>query len=119
MGHLINIANNVVQECEKTVALKTFIEGSLAEDTQSAWENFIKGPLAESNRQQQIVLGGVHPSNLTNDDSNEDYNMQATIFQQQIQYDFQLQQMNTPDLIENYSFNEPDNELHDRLVVIK
>lgn len=108
MGHLINIANNVAAECERRPELGSFIAAAVTSDTQLAWDKFVKGPLAESNRQQQLVLGGMHPSNLSGDDANDDYNMQATIFQQQIQYDFQLQQMNAPDLIENYSFRDGD-----------
>lgn len=62
----------------------------------------------------------MHPNNLSSDDSNDDYNAQATIFQQQIYNDFQM----PADLIENYNYHdndfiEPDDQIHatlDRLV---
>lgn len=56
MGHLINIANNIVREYEKNSSLDEFIKKNVSKDTLQAWENFVKGPLMDANRTQQIVL---------------------------------------------------------------
>ncbi|GLV33771.1 fiery mountain [Carabus blaptoides fortunei] len=106
MGHLINIANEIVQQCKQNTSLDTFISENLDKDTLESWNNFIISSLAETNKTQSIILGGIHPSNLTSDDNSEDYNIpypQAAMLQQQIYNDFQMQQM-SPDLIENYGF---------------
>lgn len=56
MGHLIRIANLVVQEFEKNATLNAFVNENLAKETLTAWNNFIKGPLANINKTQQIIL---------------------------------------------------------------
>lgn len=60
MGHLINIANNIVNEYEKNSSLDEFIKGNVSKDTLEAWEIFIKGPLADANKTQRIILVNIH-----------------------------------------------------------
>lgn len=58
MGHLINIANEVVQQCKQNKSLDTFISENLDKDTLESWNNFIISSLAETNKTQSIILVG-------------------------------------------------------------
>lgn len=72
MGHLTKIANNIVDQWEKT-ALGDFISANVSEETITKWNEFVAGPLSEINQKHQIVLGGVHPSHSLSSDNQDEF----------------------------------------------
>lgn len=56
MGHLIELANHVVEQCEKNRAFNDFFLYKLPEETLDQWVNFVAEPLGEINKIQQIML---------------------------------------------------------------
>ncbi|XP_043482300.1 serine/threonine-protein phosphatase 6 regulatory subunit 3 isoform X2 [Leptopilina heterotoma] len=58
MGHLIELANHVVEQCEKNRAFNDFFLYKLPEETLDQWVNFVAEHLGEINKIQQIMLGG-------------------------------------------------------------
>jgi len=56
MGHLINIANNIVTQCEKNNILASFLKNNLSPECLSKWENLVNTQLVEINKIQQTVM---------------------------------------------------------------
>lgn len=56
MGHLINIANNIVSQCEKNNILASFLKNNLSPECLSKWENLVNTQLVEINKVHQTVM---------------------------------------------------------------
>lgn len=56
MGHLINIANNIVTQCEKSNILASFLKNNLSPECLSKWENLVNTQLVEINKVHQTVM---------------------------------------------------------------
>lgn len=56
MGHLINIANLVVEKCKENSSLDKFITEHVPKDSLEAWNNFVNSELEETNKIQRITL---------------------------------------------------------------
>lgn len=64
MGHLINIANNIVTQCEKNNILASFLKNNLSPECLTKWENLVSVQLVEINKIHQTVMmvcdNGIH-----------------------------------------------------------
>lgn len=56
MGHLINIANNIVTQCEKNNILASFLKNNLSPECLTKWENLVSVQLVEINKIHQTVM---------------------------------------------------------------
>lgn len=56
MGHLINIANNIVTQCEKSNILASFLKNNLSPECLSKWKNLVNTQLVEINKIHQTVM---------------------------------------------------------------
>lgn len=56
MGHLINIANNIVNQCEKNENLDKFLKDNLSSECFNKWDNFVNVELTKINKTHQILL---------------------------------------------------------------
>lgn len=113
MGHLINIANNIVTQCEKNNILASFLKNNLSPECLSKWENLVNTQLVEINKiHQTVMMGDQTPVYLMNSEENPDdfnsYSQEA--YMQQMYSTYQGQQI-TPPFIENFGF--PDDEFND------
>ncbi|XP_025163428.1 serine/threonine-protein phosphatase 6 regulatory subunit 3 isoform X1 [Harpegnathos saltator] len=122
MGHLINIANDIVSQCEKSNILNSFLKNNLSSECLSKWEKLVSTQLVEINKIHQTVMmnfqGDQNQVYLMNSDENPDeynsYSQEAYI--QQMYTNYQGQQI-TPPFIENFGFhddefNDGDDALH-------
>ncbi|XP_024944223.1 serine/threonine-protein phosphatase 6 regulatory subunit 3 isoform X2 [Cephus cinctus] len=111
MGHLINIANNIVAQCEES-NVNNFLQANLSSECLNKWEALVSNQLAEINKTHQIQLGGIPQTCMTNSDENpNEYNtFSHDAYMQQAYTNYQEQQM-TPQLIENYGYH--DDEFND------
>lgn len=66
MGHLINIANNIVIQCEKNNALDTFVKTNLSTECLNKWENLVNTKLVEINKTREIFLVTTIPLSYQN-----------------------------------------------------
>ncbi|XP_046827950.1 serine/threonine-protein phosphatase 6 regulatory subunit 3 isoform X1 [Vespa crabro] len=104
MGHLINIANNIVIQCEKNNALDTFVKTNLSTECLNKWENLVNIKLVEINKTREIFL--VRPTaHMANSEDTPD-----RYYLKEIYTDYQGQQM-TSTFIDNFGFR--DNEFDD------
>ncbi|KAL6256512.1 hypothetical protein P5V15_012625 [Pogonomyrmex californicus] len=119
MGHLINIANNIVTQCEKSNILASFLKNNLSPECLTKWENLVSVQLVEINKiHQTVMMGDQTPVYLMSSEENPDeynsYSQEAYI--QQMYSNYQGQQI-TPPFIENFGFhddefNDGDDALH-------
>ena len=56
MGHLINVANNIVTQREKSENLDKFLKDNLLPECLSNWDNFVNIELTKINKIHQIHL---------------------------------------------------------------
>ncbi|XP_012222165.1 serine/threonine-protein phosphatase 6 regulatory subunit 3 isoform X2 [Linepithema humile] len=120
MGHLINIANNIVTQCEKNNILASFLKNNLSPECLSKWENLVNTQLVEINKiHQTVMMGDQTPVYLmTSEDNPDDYNSYSQeTYIQQMYSNYQGQQI-TPPFIENFGFhddefNDGDDALHE------
>lgn len=56
MGHLINVANNIVNQREKSENLDKFLKDNLLPECLSNWDNFVNIELTKINKIHQIHL---------------------------------------------------------------
>lgn len=56
MGHLINIANNIVNQCKKSGNLDKFLKDNLSPECLSKWDELVDNELATINKTYQILL---------------------------------------------------------------
>lgn len=59
MGHLINIANLVAEQCKENSSLDTFITEHVPKDRLEAWNDFANSDLEETNKVQRITLVNI------------------------------------------------------------
>lgn len=119
MGHLINIANNIVTQCEKSNILASFLKNNLSPECLSKWENLVNTQLMEINKvHQTVMMGDRTPMYLMSSEENpDDFNPYSQeIYVQQMYSNYQGQQI-TPPFIENFGFhddefNDGDDALH-------
>lgn len=119
MGHLINIANNIVTQCEKSNILASFLKNNLSPECLSKWENLVNTQLVEINKvHQTVMMGDRTPMFLMSSEENpDDFNPYSQeIYVQQMYSNYQGQQI-TPPFIENFGFhddefNDGDDALH-------
>ncbi|XP_011266913.1 serine/threonine-protein phosphatase 6 regulatory subunit 3 isoform X2 [Camponotus floridanus] len=120
MGHLINIANNIVTQCEKSNILASFLKNNLSPECLSKWENLVNTQLVEINKvHQTVMMGDRTPMYLMSSEENpDDFNPYSQeIYVQQMYSNYQGQQI-TPPFIENFGFhddefNDGDDALHE------
>ncbi|KOC61525.1 Serine/threonine-protein phosphatase 6 regulatory subunit 3 [Habropoda laboriosa] len=118
IGHLINIANNIVNQREKSENLDEFLIYNLSPECLSKWDLFVNVELAKINKTQQIVLGGKLQATSSNEnlDGYTDYPQQQFLNVQRF-YSNYLGQHMAPQFTENfglyeYHFNDRDDALH-------
>lgn len=56
MGHLINIANNIVSQCEKSNILTSFLKNNLSPECLDKWENLVNTQLVEINKIHETLM---------------------------------------------------------------
>lgn len=119
MGHLINIANNIVTQCEKNNILASFLKNNLSPECLTKWENLVSVQLVEINKiHQTVMMGDQTPVYLMSSEENpNEYNSYSQeTYIQQMYSNYQGQQI-TPPFIENFGFhddefNDGDDALH-------
>ncbi|KAL0133154.1 hypothetical protein PUN28_000723 [Cardiocondyla obscurior] len=119
MGHLINIANNIVTQCEKNNILASFLKNNLSPECLTKWENLVSVQLVEINKvHQTVMMGDQAPVYLMSSEENpNEYNSYSQeTYTQQMYSNYQGQQI-TPPFIENFGFhddefNDGDDALH-------
>ncbi|XP_011313946.1 serine/threonine-protein phosphatase 6 regulatory subunit 3 isoform X2 [Fopius arisanus] len=105
MGHLINIANNIVHQTEKCENLDTFLKVNISMECLVEWEKLVNTQLAGINETHQILLGGKDQSFMTStEDNSEEYSYSQDAYIQQ-------GQLMTSHFIEDYGFH--DDEFND------
>ncbi|KAJ1523259.1 hypothetical protein ONE63_001138 [Megalurothrips usitatus] len=119
MGHLIKIANYVVETVEKC-SLRPILAKQLPPEVLAVWEEFVSCRLSEINKTHNIALGGAPPTQTLGLDK-EEANYKHVAFPpdtslHQTYTDYQIQEM-APSFIENYGFhdnefNDPEDTLH-------
>ncbi|XP_012257302.2 serine/threonine-protein phosphatase 6 regulatory subunit 3 isoform X2 [Athalia rosae] len=107
MGHLINIANNIVTQCEKSNVLEAFLKANLSPDCLNKWEALASNQLADINKTHKICLGGKQQPYMTSSEENsDDYSSYPQSPHVQQLYDtYQSQQM-TSEFMGNCMFND-------------
>ncbi|CAH1119628.1 unnamed protein product [Phaedon cochleariae] len=117
MGHLISLVNKIVELCS-TTALGQYIKDHLP-DVAKYLDEFKETTLSETNKIQETLLGGVHPSTSTDTEQYGDVMFsQSNALQQQQQLFSQYQMQNlASQYIDGYSgfnddaFNDGDDTL--------
>ncbi|XP_034231929.1 serine/threonine-protein phosphatase 6 regulatory subunit 3 isoform X2 [Thrips palmi] len=119
MGHLIKIANLVVEQVEKC-SLRPVLANQLPPEVLAVWEEFVKCTLSEINKTHNIALGGAPPTLAIGLDK-EEANYKHVAFPPETSHheaytDYQLQDM-APNFNEHYGFhdnefNDPEDTLH-------
>ncbi|XP_011697032.1 PREDICTED: serine/threonine-protein phosphatase 6 regulatory subunit 3 isoform X4 [Wasmannia auropunctata] len=120
MGHLINIANNIVTQCDKNNILASFLKNNLSPECLTKWENLVSVQLVEINKiHQTVMMGDQTPVYLMSSEENpNEYNSYSQeTYIQQMYSNYQGQQI-TPPFIENFGFhddefNDGDDALHE------
>ncbi|XP_076622482.1 phosphatase 6 regulatory subunit 1-like protein fmt isoform X1 [Colletes latitarsis] len=75
MGHLINIANNIVNQRKKSEDLDNFLNANLTPECLNKWKNLVNTQLAKINKTHQILLCGQTQSFINNSSEDpDDYN---------------------------------------------
>lgn len=101
MGHLISIMNKIVNLCNNS--LGQYLKDNLPEVAKSL-DEFKDTTLDETNKIQETLLGGAHPNSSI--DNNDDYGdiplPQSSALQQQMFFQYQMQNVSSP-FIEGYS----------------
>lgn len=107
MGHLINIANNIVTQCEKNNVLEGYLKANLSSDCLNKWEALATNQLADINKTHKIYLGGQQQPYMTSSEENsDDYSSYPHSAHVQQMYDnYQGQQM-TSEFMESCTFND-------------
>ncbi|KAK2587988.1 hypothetical protein KPH14_004065 [Odynerus spinipes] len=101
MGHLINIANNIVIQCEKNSALDTFVKTNLSTEYLNKWENLVNNKLVEINKTREIFL--VRPTaHMANSEGTQD-----NYYLREMYSNYQGQQMTSP-FIDNFGFRDSE-----------
>ncbi|XP_025993083.1 serine/threonine-protein phosphatase 6 regulatory subunit 3 isoform X2 [Solenopsis invicta] len=119
MGHLINIANNIVTQCERNNILASFLKNNLSPECLTKWEDLVSVQLVEINKiHETVMMGDQTPVYLISSEENPNefnsYSQETYI--QQMYSNYQGQQI-TPPFIENFGFhddefNDGDDALH-------
>lgn len=123
MGHLIHIANNIVNQREKSESLDKFLKNNLSPECLTKWDNFVNTELAKINETHQIPLGGKPQASMTSSTENPDeYSSYPQEEFHQVQrveqfYSNYLGQHMTSQFTENFGFhddqfNDSDDALH-------
>ncbi|KAG5309482.1 PP6R3 phosphatase, partial [Acromyrmex insinuator] len=120
MGHLINIANNIVSQCEKNNILTSFLKNNVSPECLTRWENLVSVQLVEINKIHQTVMMGDQTPDvylMSSEENPNEYNSYSQeTYIQQMYSNYQGQQI-TPPFIENFGFhddefNDGDDALH-------
>ncbi|XP_008553758.1 serine/threonine-protein phosphatase 6 regulatory subunit 3 isoform X1 [Microplitis demolitor] len=117
MGHLINIANNIVKKAEKSEDFDRFLKDNIPAESLHKWEALVNTQLAEINKTHQIFLGGkTQPYITSSEDSTEDFNSYSQDnYIQQVYENYQEQKM-TSRFATNYGlYDDEFNEGNDAL----
>ena len=110
MGHLTQIAADVLKEGEAQPRIKVATE-ELAEEDLQRWTDFVLGPFAEVRRKNEMDLGGKRPLMSSFDESGEEEDFTGATFMRQDQVqDSSLQQEYT-----HYQMQQMSNEFVDSL----
>lgn len=121
MGHLINIANNIVTQCEKNNILTSFLKNNVSPECLTRWENLVSVQLVEINKIHQTVMMGDQTPDvylMSSEENPNEYNSYSQeTYIQQMYSNYQGQQI-TPPFIENFGFhddefNDGDDALHE------
>lgn len=111
MGHLINIANNIVNQREKSEHLEKFLKDNLSPECLSKWDNFVDTELAKINKTHRILLGGKPEVMIGSSDNPVEYSSYPQEDFLQVQrveqfYSNYLGQHMTPQFTENFGFHD-------------
>uniref|UniRef100_A0A4X2K5V9 Protein phosphatase 6 regulatory subunit 1 n=1 Tax=Vombatus ursinus TaxID=29139 RepID=A0A4X2K5V9_VOMUR len=109
MGHLTRIANAVVRSAEKgpnAVLVGQLLPG----EQQQLWEQFVLGPLSETNQKNTVDLVSTHNLHSFSDDEDgglKGFGFPQEAVLQQAFMDFQMQQM-TSAFVDHFGFNDDE-----------
>ncbi|XP_070545251.1 serine/threonine-protein phosphatase 6 regulatory subunit 3-like isoform X8 [Ptychodera flava] len=113
MGHLTKTANDITYAMDKgcnSELTKQQFQEFVPEDYREKWENFVSGPLAETNKRNTVDLVGGHPLHSSSEDDDADFRdipFPQDAAMQQAFSDYQMQQM-TSNFIDQFGFNDED-----------
>lgn len=120
MGHLIELANYIVEECEKNSAFNDFLKAKMPEETFTQWETFVVEQLAEINKLQRIMLGG--PAQAYKSESAEKSDVYAysqEVYAQQVYSNYQGQLLGSHYVsysMHDEKFIDGDEDLHSNTI---
>ncbi|XP_076622483.1 phosphatase 6 regulatory subunit 1-like protein fmt isoform X2 [Colletes latitarsis] len=126
MGHLINIANNIVNQRKKSEDLDNFLNANLTPECLNKWKNLVNTQLAKINKTHQILLCGQTQSFINNSSEDpDDYNSYPQeeflkVHRVEPYYASYLKQhIKQPDCIGNFGFyddefNKSKGDLHEK-----
>ncbi|XP_076286850.1 phosphatase 6 regulatory subunit 1-like protein fmt [Lasioglossum baleicum] len=103
MGHLINIANNIVNQRKKSVNLDKFLKANLSRKCLNKWKNLVNTDLAKVNETHQTLLSGNAQLSCENPDGYSSYPQEV----EQLYNNYVGQHM-TPQFIENFGFKNSE-----------
>nr|XP_031828128.1 serine/threonine-protein phosphatase 6 regulatory subunit 3-like [Nomia melanderi] len=101
MGHLIIIANNIVNQRKKSKSLDNFLQSNLSCECLNEWENLVNTDLAKINETYLVILGEKTPSSGENPDEYSSVSQEMDQF-----YNNYVGQHMTPSFTKNFGFNE-------------
>ncbi|XP_017892342.1 serine/threonine-protein phosphatase 6 regulatory subunit 3 isoform X2 [Ceratina calcarata] len=113
MGHLINIANNIVNRRESSERLDKFFKDNLSPECLSKWDNFVDTELAKINKIHRILLGGkaeIMTGSSDNPDEYSSYPPEDFLRIQRVEqfYSKYVSQHMTPQFTQNFGFHDEE-----------
>ncbi|XP_015437682.1 PREDICTED: serine/threonine-protein phosphatase 6 regulatory subunit 3 [Dufourea novaeangliae] len=120
MGHLINIANNIVSQRQKSKNLDQFLNANLSPKCLNEWKNLVNTDLAKINETHQILLGGIPESYMNNSSENPDECSSFPVKVEQFYVNYVGLHPSTAQFIENFGyndgeFNDNENDIHNKV----
>ncbi|XP_053971363.1 serine/threonine-protein phosphatase 6 regulatory subunit 3 [Hylaeus anthracinus] len=120
MGHLINIANNIVNQCKKSEDLDNFLKANLPPKCLYEWNKFVNVSLVIINKTNQVVLSGeAQPFKNNSSENPDDYssNPEEEFNRSEQYYANYLKQHMGPQFVGNFGFdddefNKSEGDLH-------
>ncbi|XP_029047430.1 serine/threonine-protein phosphatase 6 regulatory subunit 3 isoform X2 [Osmia bicornis bicornis] len=127
MGHLINIANNIVNQREDSESLDKFLKDNLSSECLDKWDDLVNAKLSKINKTHQIFLDEMAQPFMTKSSENPDeyssYSQEEFLQVQRVEqfYTNYVGQHMTSQFIENFGFhddqfNDGDDALHNSVV---
>ncbi|XP_076169433.1 phosphatase 6 regulatory subunit 1-like protein fmt isoform X2 [Ptiloglossa arizonensis] len=118
MGHLINIANNIVNQRKKSEDLDNFLKSNLSSECLNKWKNLVNTQLAKINKTHQILLSAETDPYKNN--SSENPNDFSSYPQEEYLEVHRTEQHMAPQFIGSFGFyddelNKSEGDLHNSI----